>query len=957
MEGNVMIGLMAKPGEAISFGDFVLVSSKRLLTRAGVPVELGARTLDTLITLVSRANEIVSKHDLMTRIWPDVTVDEGSLRFHIASLRKALGDGKNGARYIVTEAGRGYSFVASINRSSEQGDMPVRAVARSSSVNLPSRLAGMIGRDEGVRLLSAQVTATRFVTIVGAGGVGKTTVAIAAGHDLIDTFKGAVLFLDFGALNDPGLAATSLASMLGLSVQSEDPIPSLIAFLRDKHILLILDNCEHLIGAVASLAARVFANAPQVYILATSREALRIEGEQVYRLAPLALPPSDTGLSVEAVLGFPATRLFVERARASGAMIELTDQNARTITGICRKLDGVALAIELAAGRVEAFGLEETAALLDKRLALLWLGQRTAPPRQQTLQATLDWSFGLLSRLERLVLRRLVVFVGSFTLEAALTVVTDQTVDKGLVVEAIDSLVSKSMVATRPIGAMMRYRLLDTTRACAHEIDMDTFEQAALARRHATYYQRWLESAGIDWPNLKTAATKAPHLAALANVRASLAWCFGVDGDTDMGVTLAAAAAPVFLAMSLLTECHRWSEQAMTVLNPDARRGLTEMQIQTALGLSMMYTKGNSEDVRVALEGALRLAERYGDSDYQIQLLGGLHLFHERIGEFSKSLIFAQRSEVVARGIGDAVAIAAAHSWLGISHHLMGNIETAQMHLETALASPRTSKNFNSMQIGFDYHNRAHITLARNLWLRGYPDQAARVARETIEEAASLEHPVTLCMALIWAVTVFSWRRDWAEVETSIDRFIEHANRYSLAPYHPAGTGVKGELALRRGSVSDGIQSLRRSLNDLHAGRYELLTTELVSALAEGLALAGQSEEALTTIDHAIDQAEEHGRLFTMPELLRIKAEILAGLLRPDTQAVEDCLLGSLELSRRQASRAWELRAAVDLARLWADRGQLQNARELLRPAFEQFSEGLETADLKAAERLLADLS
>jgi predicted ATPase len=287
----------------------------------------------------------------------------------------------------------------------------------------------------------------------------------------------------------------------------------------------------------------------------------------------------------------------------------------------------------------------------------------------------------------------------------------------------------------------------------------------------------------------------------------------------------------------------------------------------------------------------------------------------------------------------------------------MGNIETAQMHLETALASPRTSKNFNSMQIGFDYHNRAHITLARNLWLRGYPDQAARVARETIEEAASLEHPVTLCMALIWAVTVFSWRRDWAEVETSIDRFIEHANRYSLAPYHPAGTGVKGELALRRGNVNDGIQSLRRGLDDLHAGRYELLTTELVSALAEGLALAGQSEEALTTINQAIDQAEEHGRLFTMPELLRIKAEILAGGERPDSLAVEDCLRRSLALSRRQASRAWELRNAIALAELWSARGRNDDARALLQPVHAQFTEGFDTADLKAAERLLTQLA
>jgi DNA-binding winged helix-turn-helix (wHTH) protein len=263
-----------------------LVISERLLTKEGAPVELGARTLDTLIALLSRPNVVVSKRDLLARVWPDVMVEEGSLRFHIATLRKALGDGQGGARYIATMAGRGYCFLAPITTSYR--DDVQTASAGSQYANLPSRLMRMVGRDSDLAKLTAQVSAARFVTIVGVGGVGKTTVAVAVGHDLIEAFAGAVLFVDLGMLSDPKLAATALASMLGLPVQSHDMTPSLIAYLRDKRVLLILDTCEHLIEAVAKLASDIFMSVPQVHILATSREALQVEGEHVYRLDPLA---------------------------------------------------------------------------------------------------------------------------------------------------------------------------------------------------------------------------------------------------------------------------------------------------------------------------------------------------------------------------------------------------------------------------------------------------------------------------------------------------------------------------------------------------------------------------------------------------------------------------------------------------------------------------------------------
>jgi predicted ATPase/DNA-binding winged helix-turn-helix (wHTH) protein len=939
------------------FGPYRLNSAERYLERDGGAVVLGSRALDILITLLERPGDVLSRQELTARAWPGLVVEEGTLRVSIAGLRRALGDGIDGARYIVTVPGRGYCFVAPVARSGDQviGNAAVATHSPRASF-LPARLMRMVGRSDAVRVLAALLVTSRFVSIVGPGGVGKTTVAVAVAHDLLDAFAGAVVFVDFGALTNPSMVPGTFASILGVSMQSDDPIRSLAAHLHDKRMLVMLDNCEHVIDAAAHLAEIIFAAAPQLHILATSREALRVEGEQVHQLGSLGVPPEDPGLTVPIALTHPAIQLFVERVAASGVRLDLTDADAVTVARICRRLDGLALAIELAAGRVKANGLQQTASLLDQHLTLRWVGQRTAPPRQQTLQDTLDWSYGLLSDVERTVFRRLAVFVGQFNLEAALAVVTDATVSDALAIGAIDSLVAKSLVATRPFGATMHYRLLDTTRVYALTIKIEDSELAALAVRHATHYWRWLERTGPEWATLSNAAERAPYLASLGDVSAALEWCFGVTGDVELGVRLAAAAAPVLLATSLLIECHRWSERSLIVLTDATRAGPEEMRLQAAQGLSLMFIKGNSDHVRVALARGLELAEQFGDLHYQLQMLGGLHLFHERIGEFTKSLTFAKRSAVVARSIGDPVAIGAAHSWLGISHHLMGNLEAAHTHLEKALASPRVSQRFSTIQIGFDYQNRAHITLARNLWLRGYPDHAARVARETVEEAAGLDHPVTFCMALIWAVTVSVWRRDLRSVEEYIDRFIAEADRYSLAPYQAAGLGVKGELSIRRGDVMSGIDLLRSSLDILNADRYELLTTELVSALAEGFALTGQSENALATIEQAIEQAEQYGRRFILPELLRIQGRVLATLPRWDRRATEVCLMRSLELSRHQAARGWELRTAIDLAALWASEGRSFDARYLLKSVFAQFTEGANTADLKAAEHLLASL-
>src|ERR1700730_6523363 len=949
--GDAMIATAARAREVVSFGPFSLIASERLLTKDGAPIELSARALDILVVLLSHPNEIVGKKELLAQVWPDVIVEEGSLRFHMTYLRKALGDGKAGARYIATLPGRGYCFVAPVSRSAGQrGDTPIVA-SIFPHANLPSRQSRVVGRDEDILKLSAQLNASRFVSIVGAGGVGKPTVAIAVGHHLLDAFSGALLFVDLGMLSDPGLVTAGMASMLGLSVQSNDATPSLIAYLRNKRILLILDTCEHLVEAVAPLAASIIDAAPQVHILATSRAALRVEGEHIYRLDVLACPTDDPGLTAAVVQTFPATQLFVERAVASGARLDVSDAEAPIVASICRKLDGVALAIELAARRVESYGLQQTAAHLDRRLNLLWLGSRTAPPRQQTLQATLDWSFGLLTELERAVLRRLAVFVGHFTLDAVLEVVTSATLDRSTVFSAMDSLVAKSIVATRPIRAMMRYRLLDTTRAYVLDIKIDDAESADLAVRHAAYYRRWLEQSGIEWSSLATGEERIPHFAAVDNVRAALEWCFGANGNSEIGVGLAVAAAPVFLAMSLLPECHRWSERAMLALDDTTRGGSEEMHLQAGLGISSMYTMGNSEQSHAALMRGLELAEKFHDPVNQFRLISQLHSFHRRAGNFDRMLAVAQRSEAVAKEMANTIGLAAAHSLLGVSHHLIGNQAEARAHLEVALARAPASNSAKARRFGF-HCERPRIVMARTLWLLGYPDQAVRFARETVDGLAATE-PVTICIALIWGACVFRWTGDLTSADECIDRVIPHAERHALTPYQAVACGLKGEVLIQRGEIETGVELLLSSLATLYAERYELYTTEFNGSLAQGFAMMGRLDQALPTIDKAITQVKRHGEL-SEPELQRIRGELLEKTA--DEQGAEQAFCRSIELADQQSALSWRLRASISLARLQFRQGRREEAREALAETYARFSEGFDTADLKTAERLLATL-
>jgi predicted ATPase len=812
----------------------------------------------------------------------------------------------------------------------------------------------MVGRSSSVPTLKALLADSRFVTIVGPGGVGKTTLAVAVAHEMAPAFGDFVVFVDLSALRDPTLIAPSVASMLGLSVQSEDPTPSLVAYLRDKRVLLVLDNCEHVIEGIAGLTARIIAAAPQVNVLATSREAMRVEGEQIYQLMPLTVPPEESGLTMEAALTYSAVQLFVERALARGARLEQSDSEAVLIASICRKLDGLALAIELVAGRVGTYGLSETLALLDQRLNMLWLGQRSAPPRQQTLRAMLDWSYELLSEAERLVLCRLAVFVGPFTLQAALAVVADTAVEESDVFEAIDNLIAKSMVTTVATGPATRYRLPETTRAYALGTDTHAAGHEDLARRHATYYRHKLERAEREWLTLPQAPDRSQLLADLGNVRAALEWCFSLKGDTALGVRLACAAAPLFLALSLLTECLRWSERALLALRNADRE---EMHLRAAFGMSFMFTRGNNELARAALTRSLSLAQELDDPLSELRALSLLHMFHRRIGDYHKALQCAERSSALARTTNNTRAMALAHTLLGVSLYHVGELASARVELEAALQLRQDTDWSSTFHLGFDHYNLSGAILARTLWLQGCPDQALDRARRTVEEASRMDHPVTMSIAFTWALSVFLWTRDLENAAETLKYSFAYSAAHSLTPNLMQGRGFEGELALCRNDIESGIRKLQECLAEIETARYALLATPFSMSLAQGYVAQGKSDEALKLVDQAITAIKTSGELVYMPELLRIKGSACLAMHPPMYDSAETYFLQALEWSRRQGARSWAVRTAMDLACLWSEQGKAEAARSLLEDVLRPFEEGWQTADLKAAANLLEQLS
>jgi predicted ATPase/DNA-binding winged helix-turn-helix (wHTH) protein len=470
---------------SFAFGPFVLNPERQMLLEDQSPVTLGGRAFDILTALVERPGVVISKSELIARAWPNLTVEEANLKVNIAVLRRALGEKAGSLRYIATVIGRGYRFVAPVRSSSAASSAPERRSAAGSN-NLPPAVASIVGRAGDIAEIQKGLETERVLSIVGAGGMGKTTVAVAVAESFAARVRDGAWFVDLASLDDPALVPNAIAEAIGLKTQASNPLADLLDHLRARNLLLILDNCEHVIEAAATCARRILADAPEVRILATSREPLRINGERVYRLAPLDAPPIEPRLQTKALLDFPATQLFIERATARSRMFHIQDDDAPVVAEICQRLDGLAMAIELAATRADAFGVRGLLGMLDGRFRLLG-GLRSWPERHQTLTATIDWSYNLLSDDECVLLRRLSVFPGDFNLESACVVAGAES-EFANTIDDLANLVDKSLVTAELSGNAVSYRLLDTTRVYALRKLAESGEADHVRQRYTKHF-------------------------------------------------------------------------------------------------------------------------------------------------------------------------------------------------------------------------------------------------------------------------------------------------------------------------------------------------------------------------------------------------------------------------------------------------------------------------------------
>ncbi|MBR0845625.1 winged helix-turn-helix domain-containing protein [Bradyrhizobium liaoningense] len=933
---------------AISFGPFRLFPKSRLLEKEGTPLHVGGRALDILIYLAERPGEVIDKRELVKRIWANVNVDEGSLRFHVASLRKALGDTGKSARYVVNVPGRGYCFVASLAQAT-----PPVSVDIAPPRSLPAQLAKMVGREEVIEKISNGLSLYRFMTVVGPGGIGKTAVAIAVGHRRSADFGGRVFFVDFGPLRDPGHVATTIASALGLAISAEDPSPALLTFLKASPALLIFDSCEHVLDTLVPLVERIVREAPQLRVLATSRESFRSEGERIFRLFPLDCPPERDGLNVADVLAYPAAQLFVERIAQSSGPFQLSAEEAPLVASICRRLDGIALAIELAAGRVNAYGIAGTASLLDSRFSLQWRGRRTAVPRHQTLAAALDWSYDLLPAAESATLRRLSVFVGPFAPEAAAAVASGDGLSVSETLEAIDSLVTKSLIS--PSGSRtLRYRLLDTTRTYALGKLNELGETRQFARRHAEHFRDFFERAEADtstplpeWLNV--------YGAELDNARAALDWALAPDGDAALGIALTAAAVTLWVRLSLFAECRERSRMALAALGDTGADDRIRMQLLSALGWSLMYGEGRAREARPILETTLELAEGLDDKDFRLRALWGLCIDQFNNGQFGKARALADRFADAAANSPDKTDLMLGDRLMAVALHYLGDQNDARLRIDRVSTSLHVLAAKPKI-FPLDLRISTQYFRARILWLQGLADQARALAARNIEEGRANGHALTFCSVLGQAACPIAfWAGDLDAAERHGAELLEHTERHAIRLWGLWARAFNAAVTAKRGDVATGLPLLREELNRAGDARFLPRFLPLLGELAACFGEADQADRGLDMIEDILARCNDRQEHWYLPELIRIKGELMLKSPRHSSDA-DARFREAMDIAAQQGAHFWELRCAISLARSMIGAGRSAEARAVLDKVCGTFAEGSDIADMRIARELIAQL-
>ncbi|SCB58592.1 non-specific serine/threonine protein kinase [Rhizobium aethiopicum] len=932
------------------FSGWELDLAKRELRALGAPVPLGSRAFDILEVLATASGEAVTKDDLMRRVWPGLVVEDNTIQVHISAIRKALGKDRD---LLKTISGRGYRLIgqwksdrpsaAAQIATTDTPSLETRPVS-----NIPALTSELVGRESALRRLLTLTSAYRVVTLTGPGGIGKTVLASELARHLLPQLGGDAIFVELVSLAEPGLVPTTVAQALDLKLQSDQISAEAVArAVGARRVLLVIDNCEHVIDAAAAMIDTILRICPNVTVIATSRESLRIEGEFAYRVPPLEVP--DSGEAVSAA-EHSAIQLFVARTRALQWDFEPDQQKLSTIADICRHLDGIPLAIELAAARAATLGIQQIAGRLDDRFVLLTGGRRTALPRHQTLRAALDWSYQLLPESERQLLCRLAVFSGGFTLDAAVAVSGEGDAETAL---AISNLVSKSLITFDGSENAPRWRLLETVRVYSLEKlgDGEDFRRTMckVAKHFLKFFKPFSERR-----TLSAAIENITHYRReIDNLRAALRWALSEGGKGPLGAKLAAISSDFWTAISLVSEAGDWAERALARLG-DENGSRTEMVLRCALGYALIYTQGMNPRGKEVLIGALHLARSLNDPDYRQRVTCGLWLFSARSARLEDALTFAQEYEATLdeRDLHGRTTA----SWLvGIPQTYQARHREAGDRLSWAAANyPVEHRKTDLLRLEADVRTSSLSHNTVNLISRGQLEQAAETAEQAIDEARQTGQPFVLCVALAWSASFVALSLDdldrakaWGE------ELSRQASQHGLRPFKAVGTSVRGAIARRLRNASASVEDLRAGLAEMREASYLLFYPTFLCELAAALQALGRYDEALDELGKASVFARECGYLWMNPEILRRRGEVLRDLGSSAPATIDDLFLRAMSEASQQEAIYWELIAALSLVDFRKARQHDGDSKSVLFPIVQRFTEGLTNPILRRAKALI----
>lgn len=691
-------------GATYKFGNYVVHGETRQVLVDASPAKLSTRAFDVLLALIERRDRVVSKSELLGIVWPGLVVEENNLQVHIWALRKLLGP-----LTISTIPGRGYRFTAALTSDVETtteiatSERPLLAKPTAAAAHKDSDAAAtaLFGREKDLIALPQWLSANRLVTIIGSGGIGKTTLAKAVAARLKTVFVDGVWVVDLSALTEGAQLAPAIARALNVTLGAGSASSALAQSLATRHLLVVLDNCEHLLLAVATLAADLMSAAPQLRLLATSQEPLKLPGEQLYRLGALALPEQHT---LEQAQRAGAVCLFVERARQADLRFALTDENVAVVVDICTQLDGVALAIELAAARVALLGVNGVRDRLGQRLSLL-SGSRITPgltARHQTLRAALLWSHGLLSAEQQIVFRRLGVMSGRFSIEAAQQVASDPVIDEWAVLDHLGALVEKSLVAAEPDQrGEMSYRLLETMRHFALERIAESGEETTTRERHLACCLDLAERAKAPLEGPQQGAWLARLDIDRDNLLAAHAWCDHAENGTERGLRLVTVLGRFWLSRGMMVQGQ------LACLVALARPGASTFprlycEALMEAGHLCAY-RGLDAEASVYFQKSIAVARSDGYVDLLVHALSRLGYVHLNLGERASARQHLEEAISLARAMDDpcgSVEIAA--NSLAELERIEGNIAAARRLYEACLRAERASGDRLSTMIALN---------------------------------------------------------------------------------------------------------------------------------------------------------------------------------------------------------------------------------------------------------------